>query len=77
MASAAAAAAANAARNNSSISRATYVSRLRRAFLLRAHPDRFRQRSQSVRKKQADLIQAISERFSCMDFLEYTTGYVY
>ncbi len=36
----------------------TYVSRLRRAFLLRVHPDRFGSRySDQIRKQQASLVQ--------------------
>jgi hypothetical protein len=35
----------------------TYVSRLRRAFLLQVHPDRFRNQKEIVRKQQASLVQ--------------------
>ena len=36
-----------------------YVSRLRRAFLLQVHPDRFRSHSDAVRKQQANLVQGL------------------
>jgi hypothetical protein len=54
--------------------RSVYVSRLRRAFLLRAHPDRFRSHSPQIRKQQSGLIQAISDRMGRPDFLSYTYG---
>jgi len=54
--------------------RSSYVSNLRRAFLLRAHPDRFRRHSQTIRKAQGDLISSISERLSKPDFLSYTSA---
>lgn len=58
----------------SASNRTAYVSRLRRAFLLRAHPDRFRSHSQSLRKGQAKLIQALSERLVASDFIAYTSS---
>ena len=54
-------------------SRSLYVSRLRKAFLLRVHPDRFRSQPDIVRKEQASLVQALSDRFSDPDFLAFTT----
>jgi hypothetical protein len=54
--------------------RSQYVSRLRRAFLLRTHPDRFR--SPEVRKQQATLVQAISDRMARPDFMIYAYGTV-
>lgn len=55
-------------------SRSVYVSRVRRAFFLRAHPDRFRSHAPQIRKQQAGLIQAVSERMGRPDFLSYTYG---
>jgi Domain of unknown function (DUF4461) len=49
-----------------SMSRTAYVSRLRRAFLLRVHPDRFR--DQNVRSQQATLVKALANRMSQSDF---------
>lgn len=51
-----------------------YVSRLRRAFLLRAHPDRFRSYPRDVRRQQANLVHAISERMASPDFIAYKCG---
>jgi hypothetical protein len=52
--------------------RATYLSHLRRAFLLRVHPDRFRMHpSETLRKNQASAIQALQERISAPDFISY------
>lgn len=52
--------------------RAAYMSHLRRAFLLRVHPDRFRMHpSESLRKNQASAIQALQERISAPDFISY------
>lgn len=48
-----------------------YISRLRRAFLLRVHPDRFRSRSEQVRKQQATLVQVLSDRLGESDFMEF------
>ena len=41
----------------SSVGTSAYVPRLRRAFLLQVHPDRFRRHSEEVRKRQARLVQ--------------------
>ena len=49
-----------------------YISRLRKAFLLRVHPDRFRTYPETTRKKQAELVQAINARFELPDFIAYT-----
>ena len=46
-----------------------YVSRLRRAFFLRVHPDRFRAHDAAVRQQQARLVQALNDRMSWSDFL--------
>ena len=51
-----------------------YVSRLRRAFLLRVHPDRFRGESDKVKRQQAKLVQALSDRMAERDFLAYTAS---
>lgn len=48
------------------MSRAAYVSRLRRAFLLRVHPDRFR--DDDVRARQATLVKALANRMTQSDF---------
>lgn len=48
-----------------------YVSRLRRAFFLRVHPDRFRSHNTAVRQQQARLVQALNDRLSWSDFLSY------
>ena len=48
-----------------------YVSRLRRAFFLRVHPDRFRAHDAVVRQQQARLVQALNDRMSWSDFLSY------
>ncbi len=42
--------------------KASYLSHLRRAFLLRAHPDRFRSHPESLRKVQAAAIGAFQVR---------------
>lgn len=51
-----------------------YVSRLRRAFFLRVHPDRFRSHDNSIRQKQAKLMQALNDRMSWSDFISYNYG---
>jgi len=53
-----------------SLTRPMYLSRLRRAFLLRVHPDRFRsaKHTSSRRSKQANLVKALAERMSEADF---------
>lgn len=53
--------------------RSAYLSRLRRAFLLRAHPDRFRSHPDSVRRRQAELVQAIGNWMSTPAVLAYTS----
>ena len=50
-----------------------YISRLRRAFLLRVHPDRVRAQSEHVRREQAVLVQMLSDRLGEQDFLEFAT----
>lgn len=52
-----------------SLSRSVYLSKLRRAFLLKIHPDRFRNHSASVRTEQATLMSALENRFSDQDFI--------
>ena len=61
--------AASAAANTVPLS--VYISRLRRAFLLRVHPDRFRSQSEKVRKEQATLVQVISDRLGENDFVDF------
>jgi len=56
------------------VNRSEYVQRIRKAFLLRSHPDRFRSNDASVRKRQANLVQALGDRFSSPDFLSYQTS---
>lgn len=46
--------------------RSVYLARLRRAFLLRVHPDRFQ--CASIRTGQAALVKALSSRLSQADF---------
>ncbi len=53
-------------------SRSAYVTRLRRAFLLRVHPDRFRTQPKLM-KDQSSLIQALSDRLGEPDFVRYVT----
>lgn len=53
------------------ISRSVYLSRLRRAFLLRVHPDRFRTRDASIRMAQASLVKALGDRLSRPDFIQW------
>jgi hypothetical protein len=48
--------------------RPVYLARIRRAFLLRVHPDRFRNHSATVRNNQANLVKALAERMSQTDF---------
>lgn len=55
-------------------SRSVYLAQLRRAFLLRAHPDRFRNYEPSIRQGQARLLQALSDRMGAADFQEYTSN---
>lgn len=58
----------------SSLSRSVYLSRLRRAFLLRVHPDRFRNQPDKVRGEQASLVKALTARFSDDDFVGWQHG---
>jgi hypothetical protein len=58
-------------RNTADIPISIYISRLRRAFLLRVHPDRFRNQSDRVRKEQATLVQVLSDRLGEVDFVEF------
>jgi hypothetical protein len=51
--------------------RIKYLGHIRRAFLLRAHPDRFRSHPASLRKVQAEAIQSFQERISSADFSRY------
>lgn len=55
----------------SSMPRSVYLARLRRAFLLRVHPDRFRNHSATVRNNQANLVKALADRMSQTDFLHW------
>eukprot|EP00977_Amphora_coffeiformis_P008062 scaffold1803_cov92-Amphora_coffeaeformis.AAC.85 len=48
--------------------RANYISRLRRAFLLRVHPDLFRNHSDTIRHEQSKLVKLLFERMSESDF---------
>ena len=48
--------------------RANYISRLRRAFLLRVHPDLFRNHSDTIRHEQSILVKSLSNRMSEGDF---------
>jgi Domain of unknown function (DUF4461) len=48
-----------------------YLSHVRRAFLLRVHPDRFRNHPASVRSQQASLVQALSNRLEGTDVAEW------
>ena len=52
----------------STSTRANYINRLRRAFLLRVHPDLFRNHSDSVRHEQSKLVKLLFERMSEADF---------
>ena len=55
------------------LARSVYVSQLRRAFLLRVHPDRFRTHPAAVRSQQAALVQALSNRLTDPDFVAWQT----
>ncbi|CAB9496342.1 expressed unknown protein [Seminavis robusta] len=46
-----------------------YVNRLRRAFFLRVHPDRFRSHNVTVRSNQAKLVQVLNNRMTFPDFV--------
>jgi hypothetical protein len=50
------------------LSRSVYLARLRRAFLLRVHPDQFRTRSVDIRVGQAALVKALAGRMAQTDF---------
>ena len=52
----------------------SYVSYLRRAFLVRAHPDRFPSESHEFRKRQEKVIQALMERLTASDFASYISS---
>jgi len=54
------------------LSRSKYTSHVRKAFLLRVHPDRFRFHSSSIQKQQADIVQQVLTRMESSDFLAYT-----
>lgn len=54
--------------------RSGYISYIRRAFLLRAHPDRYRKHSQNVVKEQAAIIQALADRLAAPDFGDYVAN---
>jgi uncharacterized protein YejL (UPF0352 family) len=56
---------------SSFLSRSVYLSHVRRAFLLRVHPDRFRNHPASVRSQQASLVQALSNRLEGTDVAEW------
>ncbi|VEU33509.1 unnamed protein product [Pseudo-nitzschia multistriata] len=56
------------------VSRSVYTDRLRRAFILRCHPDRFRRYDEKIRKQQSVLLQALSERMIEADFKDYTSN---
>ena len=59
----------------SHVSRSVYVAQLRRSFLMRAHPDRFRSLGdESLRRGQAALLAALSERWNAQDFQNYTAN---
>lgn len=61
--------------SSSITTRTAYISRLRKAFLLRVHPDRFRTYpDETIRKKQAELVQAINARFELPDFIAYANN---
>lgn len=54
--------------------RSVYVSRLRRAFLLRVHPDRFSKSAAVTRRQQAALVQALENRLAEADFVQWQTA---
>ena len=55
----------------SNVSRSVYVGQVRRAFLLRAHPDRFRKHTPSIRQRQSTLLQKLNQRMNDKDFQAY------
>jgi Domain of unknown function (DUF4461) len=57
---------------NNVMTRAVYLARLRRAFLLRVHPDRFPAFCPpETRQRQASLVKALAERMSHNDFTDW------
>ena len=56
------------------VSRSIYVARLRRAFILRCHPDQFRQYDDTIRKQQSRVLQSLTERMTQADFKDYTSN---
>ncbi|GKY91280.1 hypothetical protein MPSEU_000100500 [Mayamaea pseudoterrestris] len=54
-----------------SMSRSVYLSKLRRAFLLRVHPDRFRNESAAMRRDQASVVKALADRLVEPDFIAW------
>jgi Domain of unknown function (DUF4461) len=50
------------------MSRTAYLTQLRRAFLLRVHPDRFRNHTTVQTQQQASLVKALANRMSQADF---------
>jgi hypothetical protein len=45
------------------VKRSAYLQRIRRSFLLRVHPDRFRAQSVSIRNGQSELLKAFTVSF--------------
>mmetsp|Transcript_5236 Transcript_5236/g.10064 ORF Transcript_5236/g.10064 Transcript_5236/m.10064 type:complete len:522 (-) Transcript_5236:19-1584(-) len=60
--------------NKTIVSRSVYIDRLRRAFILRCHPDRFRRYDEKIRKQQSVLLQVLGERMIEADFKDYTSN---
>lgn len=57
------------------VCRSTYIAQLRRAFLLRAHPDQFRTYNDpTIQKRQSALLSALANRFSDKDFHDYASN---
>jgi Domain of unknown function (DUF4461) len=50
------------------MSRTAYLTQLRRAFLLRVHPDRFRNHTTLQTQQQSSLVKALANRMSQADF---------
>ena len=57
--------------NAAVLTRANYLSRLRRAFSLRVHPDLFRNDADHIRQKQSKLVKALANRLSDTDFVAW------
>lgn len=55
------------------VSRSAYVANLRRAFLLRVHPDKFNSLSHAS-SQNSHLIKALSQRMAAQDFQDYTAN---